>query len=113
MNRIDQLQELLREDSSDPFLHFALAKEFEKVNDHTKAMEKYTHLLDSFPKYLGTYYHAGKCLEAIGLPYKALGIYDKGVELAEEANDHHSLRELREIQSDLQNRLLADSDTNE
>jgi len=95
MARIDQIEKLLKEDPSDSFLLFALAKEYEKLENLDHALNTYQKLLDVDHKYVGLYYHLGKLYEILDKKENALSTYDQGIKIAQEAKDLHSLSELQ------------------
>jgi len=95
MARKEQLEVMLKSDPEDAFLLFAYAKEFEKLNDTSKALEIYQKLLGLDPKYVGTYYHLGKLYEDMDDKEKAIQIYEQGINVTKEAKDLHALSELQ------------------
>ena len=103
MNRIDQIQEFLKETPNDPFLHYALAQEYYKLNLKTDALNKYTELIEKFPNYVGTYYHLGKLQIELKNKEQAMSIFEKGMEIAKEMKDQHSLAELQSARLELLN----------
>ncbi len=94
MNRMDLLRQYLDESPDDPFLIFALAKEFEKIGDDELALEKYRQLKEEHADYVGTYYHLGKLLVRIDQIGDASKVYRKGINVAKAQNDLHSRSEL-------------------
>ncbi len=95
MTRFEQLQHLLEEQPNEPFLIFALAKEYENQKEYHQALFYYQKLSVEHTNYVGTYYHFGKLLEAQGNPQSAIDIYKKGIEIALQQKDLHSANELR------------------
>ena len=53
--RLDQLNEFLKETPEDPFLKYAIAAEYLKLNDEQEARRRFEQLIDSNPDYVGTY----------------------------------------------------------
>lgn len=94
MNRIEQLEEFLRESPQDPFLHYALTMEYLKGDDQRKTEAGFVNLITNFPDYVGSYYHYGKFLEKQGATSKAEEIYKKGIEVANKVRNHHAKSEL-------------------
>lgn len=92
--RLEQLKALLEESPHDSFLLFALAKEYEKLEDPETALRYYLHLEEHNPAYIGTYYHLGKLYEQLGEAGLALQTYEKGIEAARRAGDQHAMGEL-------------------
>jgi len=95
MNRLEVLQQLFEEDNQDPFLLFALAKEWEKAANYQQALAFYERLHTSHPGETGFYYHWGKLLEFMDKPQKALEIYDLGIANAVQQGDNHAGKELQ------------------
>lgn len=94
-NRLEQLREFLAAQPGDPFLKYAMATEYLKLGDQDHALSWFERLLAEHPDYLGTYYHIGKLYEALGRMQDAADSYTKGVRLAREQGNQHTLSELR------------------
>lgn len=94
MNRIEQLEEFLRESPQDPFLHYALTMEYLKGEDTEKIRSGFENMLVNFPDYVGSYYHYGKFLEKLGAPAKAEEVYKEGILVANKIRNHHAKGEL-------------------
>ena len=92
--RLKQLQTLLAESPSDPFLAFAIAKEYYKLGDKEKALQQYENLVSEKPDYAGTYYHLGKLYEELGQPEKAIKIYKAGLAATNKPDTRHEYNEL-------------------
>jgi tetratricopeptide (TPR) repeat protein len=92
--RITQLLKFLEAEPNDPFLLYALATEYNK-SEPQKALAFYEKLLNEHPDYLPTYYHAAALYAELELQEKAGKTYQKGIEKARHAADHHALRELQ------------------
>lgn len=92
--RLQYLLQLSESNPGDSFVLFALAKEYEKTGDTTRALEYYEKLRSTDPGYVGLYYHLGKLFEQ-QLDYSnAIQTYKQGIETARKASDFHSLSEL-------------------
>ena len=94
MNRIAQLEEFLKESPNDPFLYYALTLEYQKLGDDFKTRAGFEHLVQTFPDYVGTYYHFGKFLERLGESQQAEEIYRRGIDIAAQLRNHHAKGEL-------------------
>jgi Tfp pilus assembly protein PilF len=101
MNRIEKLNELLQQMPGDNFLRHALALEYIKLDNDSAARILFESILEDSPQYVGSYYHLGKLLERIGEPDAAIGWYEKGMQQAKAAGDHHSYNELMAAYEDL------------
>jgi tetratricopeptide (TPR) repeat protein len=92
--RLQQLQELQKATPDDPFLDFAIAKEYEKLEANDKALETYQQLVTVHPDYVGTYYHMAKLYEKLGQAPEAWQTYSKGMKIAQQQKDQHAFNEL-------------------
>ena len=96
MDRLKMIEDMLAQNPSDPFLQYAMALEYEKVNEPKRAIERIRQLLESTPDYLGAYYKLGKLYEAQGEEELAIEVYRKGRTLATEKKDPKTQGELTE-----------------
>lgn len=101
-DRLTMLQSLHNNDPKDSFVRFALAKEYEKLNDFNKALQYYTDLKMDDPDYVGLYYHLAKLLEALDNDEAAMAIYDEGIAIAKKFKDFHALSELNNARTNLE-----------
>ncbi len=92
--RLEQLMTFLDNSPAEPFILFAIAKEYEGLGDNEKALEYYLRLEGADADYVGTYYHLGKLYEQLNEEFKAFSTYKKGIEVAKKIGDQHSLSEL-------------------
>ncbi|QEC53344.1 tetratricopeptide repeat protein [Anseongella ginsenosidimutans] len=104
--RLEQLREFLLQQPQDPFLKYALATEYLKLGDTTNALLYFEGLIKEHEEYLGTYYHLGKLYEQLGRIPDAAETYARGIALAQQQRNQHTLSELRGA-------LLAISDEEE
>lgn len=93
--RLAQLQEFLLENPQDPFLHYAMATELNKLGRKEEALHAYRDLVLRFPNYVGTYYHLGKLFESLGKIEDAIQTYEEGMIVARSEGNHHALGELQ------------------
>ncbi|MBY0542443.1 MAG: tetratricopeptide repeat protein [Sphingobacteriaceae bacterium] len=93
--RLNKLLEFLDNDPNDSFILYALATEYNSLNDIEKAFNYYLKLVNEHPNYVGTYYHLGKLYEKQGEKDKAIDIYQKGMLIARSKRDMHALSELQ------------------
>ena len=92
--RLQQLFHFLENNPKDSFVIFAIAKEYEKMEDKDKALEYYLRLKNNEPDYIGLYYHLGKLYEQLGKIETAFFTYKEGMEIAKKAGDQHAYNEL-------------------
>lgn len=91
--RLEKLLELYHIDHTDPFVIYALALEYRKL-DIAKSAMYFELLLEQHESYLPTYYHAAELFAERGDKAKAVATYEKGIIVARMKQDHHALREL-------------------
>lgn len=96
MSRVDEIKKMLKTDPKDSFLTYALALEYEKVNQISEATEVIEQLIQEDPEYLGAYYKLGQLYESQDKMNKALNIYQTGIKLATEKKDNKTKGELEE-----------------
>lgn len=101
MSKIDQLIEFLKDTPNDPFLHYAIAQEYNKLGKKQLALEKYQDLVSRFPNYVGTYYHLGKLQIELGFKQEAMTTFETGIKIAQELKEQHSLAELQSARLEL------------
>jgi len=92
--RLEKLQAFLSASPDDPFLLFAVAKEYESLKDTQEALAYYLAIRAKQPAYVGLYYHLGKLYEQLSQPQQAWEAYTAGMEVAKLARDQHALGEL-------------------
>ncbi|WP_186756811.1 tetratricopeptide repeat protein [Echinicola salinicaeni] len=92
--RIDQLLQFLKEEPDNPFNIYALALEYQH-SEPSKATDYFDQLLTSHPEYLPTYFHAAAFFSEMDEIEKAQKIYNNGIALAQDQNNPHALRELK------------------
>jgi len=107
--RLEKLFSFLQANPDDPFVIYAIATEYVKLNDLEKAASYYADLMKRFPDYVGTYYHFGKLYEALNRLEEAKEIYELGMTAAKNAHDTHALSELQAVYQAL---TAADDDWN-
>src|SRR5476651_2706495 len=95
VNRLEKLLEFIKNEPEDPFLKYALATEYLRMNQTDKALSYYEDLVNNHPGYTGTYYHLGKLYEALDRKPDAITIYEKGMEITKQKRDNHAYSELQ------------------
>ena len=96
VSRLQQLEEMLKNEPGDSFLNYALALELAKTGDIHKAIALIEALLDRDVNYLGAYYQLGKYYELTQELQKAIVTYTKGIEIAKVQNNRKTQAELNE-----------------
>lgn len=97
MNRIKQIKEMLENDKNDSFLLFALAKEYEKLQDFEQSIQLLEELKRNDPEYVGLYYHLASMYSQMDNKKLALNTCKEGIIVCKTINDKHSLAELHNL----------------
>src|SRR5688572_26342778 len=98
--RLQQLIQFYKDDPNDPFNIYGLALEYQKTD--IKQSERYfDQLLNNFPDYLPTYYHAAKLKSSLKLNEDAINIYKRGIYLAKKLNEPKAQQELQSAYNEL------------
>ncbi|MEO0775373.1 MAG: hypothetical protein AAF146_02370, partial [Bacteroidota bacterium] len=91
-DRLQQLFGFLEARPADPFILFAVAKEYEGLGAPERALAYYLQLRQADPKYVGLYYHLGKLYEKKQDWTAALEAYDAGIAVAKAQGDRPPAR---------------------
>ncbi|HZV43923.1 MAG TPA: hypothetical protein VFF90_05575 [Saprospiraceae bacterium] len=95
MSRIEDLEKMLDENPDDPFLIYALAREYEAKAGTLQALLMYEHLVTNYPDYIATYYHYAKLLHNAGNRSEAVRLLEKGIEEGTKGKEMHAVSEMR------------------
>jgi tetratricopeptide (TPR) repeat protein len=93
--RLNKLLAFLSTEPNDPFILYALATEYNSLNDTANAFHYYLKLVDEHPLYVGTYYHLGKLYLKEAEDDKAIAIFQLGMQRARQKGDMHAFSELQ------------------
>ena len=97
ISRLEKLLEFIKNEPEDPFLKYALATEYLRINQTDKALEYYEDLVNNHRSYVGTYYHLGKLYEALDRKQDAISTYETGMLVTREQRDNHAFSELQGV----------------
>lgn len=98
--RLKTLIKFYEEHPGDPFNLYALTLEYQKTDLNTSDA-LFAKLLQQFPQYVPSYYHAAKLKVELKQPEAALTIYKKGIEVAKLQNEKKAEQELRSAYDEL------------
>lgn len=93
--RLSKLLHFLEVEPNDSFILYALATEYNAINDTKNAFHYYLKLINDHPGYVGTYYHLGKLYEKENQKQEAVSIYQQGMLMAKTKRDMHAFSELQ------------------
>lgn len=96
-NRLQKLLQFLENEPNDPFLKYAIATEYNNINDAENSLKYFEDLIANHRNYVGTYYHLGKLYESLNRKEEAIKIYKEGMQVARTANDNHAFSELQAV----------------
>lgn len=100
--RIAHLREILAQDPNDTFSRYALALEFAGMGNPGEALHMLEDLLTRDPSYLPAYQQLGSFYAQAHRSEEAVAILKRGIELAQQQQDHHTQSEMRESLDDLE-----------
>ena len=99
MSRLQELEAMLDASPDDPFIIYALAKEYEMKQATMQAMLMYEHLVNDHPDYVPTYYHYARLLFTAGNINEAKRMLEKGIEAGNREKDMHAVSEMKGLLS--------------
>lgn len=102
---LEKLLVFYEEDPHDPFNLYALALEYQKT-DVRESAELLERLLQDFPDYLPTYYHAAQFFSNSQRSEKAREIYEKGIQVATKQHNAKIQQELVRAYRNFEDELL-------
>ena len=100
--RIEKLKELITNDPKDLFSRYALALEYNGINEPLTAVEILEELLKVDSAYLPAYHQLGQMLGKLNKTKEAKQFYRAGIDLAMAQNDEKTVKELREELEELE-----------
>ncbi|MBL7838358.1 MAG: hypothetical protein JNM67_12635 [Bacteroidetes bacterium] len=101
MDRKTQILSLLKDNSTDIFLQYALAMEYMSENKTSEAIDVLVAIRNQDPDYLPLYYQLAKLYEAAEQNNLAIKTYEEGMVVAQKSNDKKTLAELRSALEEL------------
>ena len=86
---------MMETNPDDPFILYALAREYELQSGVLQALLMYEHLINAHPEYVATYYHYSKLLYSAGNRFQAIELLKKGIEKGISGKDLHAVSEMQ------------------
>jgi cytochrome c-type biogenesis protein CcmH/NrfG len=99
--RRDMLEEMLREDPADPFLHYGLAMEYVAGGEDAAAVLRFERLFIVAPDYVPAYLQAGQALVRLQRTGEAKSVFEAGIAAARRTGDAHAAEEMQGMLANL------------
>ncbi len=96
-DRIEKLQNLLKQKPNDSFALFGLAMEYAARNEFNLAIEYLTKLIEADPNYVAGYYQKAKLHIKLGEKEDAKQVIQAGINKALETGQFHTRDKLQEL----------------
>ncbi len=93
-DRLQQLFEIFKTNERDSFIVYAIAHEYQKMEDWKMAMEWYDMLYSLAPDYLGMYLQWSRVAVQLNQNEKAIELLEEGIRWANEKKDLKTKGEL-------------------
>jgi tetratricopeptide (TPR) repeat protein len=97
MTRKEQLEEMLKDEPNDAFLHYGLAMEFVSDGNDLEAVKRFRQLIEVAPEYIPAYHQAGQALLRLQEIKQAHEILNRGVAVARQQGDMHAAEEMQAL----------------
>ena len=94
-SRKEQIQAMLADDPTDPFLHYGLAMEYVSDGADEEAVRCLRELFKVAPEYVPAYLQGGQALARLGRPQEAREIWQRGIAVAQKLGDEHAWQEMQ------------------
>ena len=94
VSRRAQLEQMLKSEPDDVFLHYALALAYIAEGDHHTGLQRLSQVIDRAPKYVSAYFQKGQILAEQGDSETARETITRGIEVARDAGDAHAEAEM-------------------
>ena len=93
-NRLEMLEQMVRQAPNNTFARYGLAMEYANSGDWAQAVVEFRTLLQHDENYAAAYYHAGQALEKMGELEQARTMYEQGIEASTRKGDLHTRSEI-------------------
>lgn len=100
--RIEKLKEMIAKDPDDAFSRYALALEYNGINEPLTAIEILEELIQRNERYVPAYHQLGQLLSKMNKTQIAKKMYRKGMDLALAEHDDKAAKEMREELEELE-----------
>jgi len=87
---------MLATDPEDPFLNFALAMEFAKIDQHDEALGQFDRVMELDRTYVPAYFQKANVLVSLNRHEEARQVFAEALSVAEQTGDKHAAAEIRD-----------------
>ena len=94
MPRREQLEEMLKSEPDDVFLHYALAKAYVAEGQTERGLERFRQVIERDPNYVPAYFQMGQTRAEAGRTAEAREILTRGIAVARQVGDRHAEAEM-------------------
>ena len=95
-DRIESIRKMLQADGNDVFLQYSLGMEYVAAGRHEEADAAFRRCMEIDANYLAAYVEAGKNLRAAGDLAGAREVFSRGMELARQFGEQHTVDHVRQ-----------------
>lgn len=99
--RLQMLQQFLRENPNDAFARYGLAMEYSNRNDLENALGEFESLLRTHPDYAAGYFMAAQMLARVGRTEEAKKYLEGGIGAAARSGNSHAMGEMQAMLAEL------------
>lgn len=92
---------MLQLDPDDPFLHYALAKEYLSQGQLEEGRRRLEGVIEKFPELVAGYFQLAQLMAQSGETTEALRTVERGIDVAERVGDAHAAVEMRTFRDSL------------
>lgn len=94
MNKLEQLEDLVKQNQKNALMHYTLGIEYLRTNESKKAIPVLKEAINLEPDYSAAYRELGRALVNSNLKKEAIEIFNKGIAVAEEKGDIQTAKEM-------------------
>lgn len=94
-DRMEKLKQLLARTPGDPFVLYALAMEYKRINAYADALSFLAQTLEKDPNYIAAYHQRAQVYELSGELEQARAAYHEGIAVARRNGNAHAAEEMQ------------------
>lgn len=94
-DRMEKLKQLLARTPGDPFLLYALAMEYKRINAYADALSFLSQTIEKDANYIAAYHQRAQVFELAGEIDQARRAYHEGIDVARRNGNAHAAEEMQ------------------